>query len=80
MNPNLAVQEEYLNFLRSLFKGTEPTKFLHLAFLTGILPIKKQTTQSALNNFYEFSMLDAIEIIAVFKPSKFIVIKGCIDS
>lgn len=56
---NLAVQEEYLNFLRSLFKGTEPTKFLHLAFLTGILPIKKQTTQSALNNFYEFSMLDA---------------------
>lgn len=56
---NEAVQEEYINFLRGLFKGTEPTKFLHLAFLTGILPIKKVKTQSALNNFYEFSMLDA---------------------
>ncbi len=56
---NAAIQKEYINFLRGLFKGTEPTKFLHLAFLTGILPIKKLKTQSALNNFYEFSMLDA---------------------
>ncbi len=56
---NTAVQKEYLDFLRGLFKGTEPTRFLHLAFLTGILPIKKLKTESALNNFYEFSMLDA---------------------
>lgn len=56
---NSSVQEKYINFLRGLFKGTEPAKFLHLAFLTGILPIKKIKTQSALNNFYEFSMLDA---------------------
>lgn len=56
---NSVVQDEYINFLRGLFKGTEPTKFLHLAFLTGILPIKKVKTQSALNNFYEYSMLDA---------------------
>ena len=34
-----------------IFKGIEPTKFLHLAYLTGILPIKKVKTQSALNNF-----------------------------
>lgn len=53
------VQEEYINFLRGLFKGTQPTKFLHLAYLTGILPIKKMKTQSALNNFDEFTMLDA---------------------
>ena len=50
---NVRVQEEYIDFLRGLFKGTEPTKFLHLAFLTGILPIKKVRTQSALNNFEE---------------------------
>ncbi len=56
---NTAVQEEYISFLRGLFKGNEPTKFIHLAYLTGILPIKKVKTQSALNNFDEFTMLDA---------------------
>lgn len=56
---NIVIQEEYINFLRGLFKGTEPTKFLHLAYLTGILPIKKLKTQSALNNFDEFTMLNA---------------------
>ena len=45
------VQEEYINFLRGLFKGTEPTKYIQLAFLTGILPVKKEISQSALNNF-----------------------------
>lgn len=54
---NAAVQKEYINFLRGLFKGTEPTHFLHLAYLTGILPIKKVKTQSALNNFEEYTML-----------------------
>ena len=42
-----------------MFKGTEPTKYIQLAYLTGILPIKKEKTQSALNNFDEFTMLDA---------------------
>jgi hypothetical protein len=56
---NKNVQEEYITFLRGMFKGTEPTKYLQLAYLTGILPIKKEKTQSALNNFDEFSMLSA---------------------
>lgn len=56
---NVTVQGEYINLLRGLFKGTQPTRFIHLAFLTGILPIKKIRTQSALNNFTEFTMLDA---------------------
>lgn len=56
---NSSVLDEYIHFLRGMFKGSEPTKFLHLAFLTGILPIKKLKTQSALNNFDEFTMLDA---------------------
>ena len=33
-----------------------------LAYLTGILPIKKIKTQSALNNFEEFTMLSANEL------------------
>jgi len=56
---NKAVQEEYIYFLRGLFKGTEPTKYIQLAYLTGILPIKKEKTQSALNNFDEFTMVSA---------------------
>lgn len=56
---NQAVQDDYISFLRGLFKGSEPSKYLHLAYLTGILPIRKVRTQSALNNFTEFTMLDA---------------------
>jgi hypothetical protein len=54
---NQKIQDDYINFLRGLFKGTEPTKYIQLAYLTGILPIKKLKTQSALNNFRQYSML-----------------------
>lgn len=53
------VQMDYINFLRGMFKGTEPTKYIQLAYLTGILPIKREKTESALNNFDEYTMLDA---------------------
>ena len=53
------IQDEYIGFLRGLFKGTEPTKYIQLAYLTGILPVKKEKTQSALNNFKDYSMLYA---------------------
>lgn len=56
---NRKIQDEYINFLRGMFKGTEPTKYIQLAYLTGILPIKKIKTQSALNNFEEYTMLDS---------------------
>lgn len=56
---NAGIQEEYLNFLRGMFKGTEPTKYIQLAYLTGILPIKKEKAQSAVNNLDEFTMLQA---------------------
>lgn len=48
------LQEKFINFLRGLFKADN--KF-SLAYLTGILPIKKYISQSALNNFNEFNML-----------------------
>ena len=56
---NNAVQEEYINFLRGMFKGSEPAKFIQLAYLTGILPIKRIKTQPALNNFDEYTMISA---------------------
>ena len=59
---NKKVPSDYINFLRGMFKGTEPTKYIQLVYLTGILPIKKEKTQSALNNFDEFTMLQADEL------------------
>ena len=46
-------QKKYIAFLRSLFKDAPTKKFIKLAYLTGILPIKKYGTESALNNFDE---------------------------
>ena len=48
-------QEQYLDFLRDWLKDKE---YIGLAYMTGILPIKKYGTHSALNMFMEFSMED----------------------
>mgnify|MGYP002514904588 CR=1 FL=1 len=52
-----ALVHKYLQFLHSLFKSEESKSFLALAYITGILPIKKIKDESALNNFREYTML-----------------------
>ena len=52
-----ALVHKYLQFLHSLFKSEESKSFLALAYITGILPIKKIQDESALNNFDEYTML-----------------------
>ena len=47
-------QEKYLDFLRDLLKDKA---CIYLSYMTGILPIKKYGTHSALNMFDEFSMI-----------------------
>ena len=49
-------QTEYLNFLRNLLKDKS---YVALAYMTGILPIKKYGEHSALNMFTEISVIDA---------------------
>ena len=57
------VQREYLEFLRSLFKNSGATdKIFAAVYITGILPIKKDGSQSAISDFKEYSMI---------KPRKF---------
>ena len=51
------IVHRYLQFLHSLFKSEESKSFLALAYITGILPIKKIQDESALNNFDEYTML-----------------------
>ncbi|MCD8018049.1 MAG: AAA family ATPase [Clostridiales bacterium] len=51
------LQEEYVQLLRGLFKGgTSTDETIAAAYMTGILPIKKYGTESALTDFQEFTM------------------------
>lgn len=52
-------QKEYLDFLKGLWKGQD---CIDLVYMTGILPIKKYGTHSALNIFTEYSMIDSDEL------------------
>ena len=52
-----ALQEKFIEFLRGLFKSDDGVSCFALAYLTGILPIKKYNSQSALNGFDEYNML-----------------------
>ena len=55
-------QEAYLNLLRSWFKDSTFTpKVVAAAYMTGILPIKKDGSQSAISDFDEFSMIKPLE-------------------
>lgn len=51
-------QLAYLNLLRGWFKNTNFTpKVVAAAYMTGILPIKKDGSQSAISDFHEYSVL-----------------------
>lgn len=52
---NIELQKRYLDFWRGLFKGSE---YVELAYMTGILPIKKYGEHSAINIFDEYSVTD----------------------
>ena len=52
------ITTSYVDLLRRLFKGSGSNIVFACAYLTGILPIKKYNTESALNNFREYSMVN----------------------
>ena len=52
-------QKIYLDFLRDWLKNQE---YIALAYMTGILPIKKYGKHSALNMFDEYSMLTPMQL------------------
>ena len=51
--------KDYMHLLVSLFKSGDVNIAIALAYLTGIMPIIKDKSQSGLNNFTEYTMLDA---------------------
>ena len=56
-------QKKYLDFLRAWLKDKD---YVSLAYMTGILPIKKYGSHSALNMFSEFSMTNPREMTEFF--------------
>ncbi|MBR0396866.1 MAG: AAA family ATPase [Eubacterium sp.] len=52
------MEQDYLRFLRSLFKNSGVTdKIFAAVYMTGILPIKKDGSQSAISDFREYTMV-----------------------
>lgn len=65
-------QKNYLALLRNWFKnGNFTSATVAAAYMTGILPIKKDGTQSAISDFREYTMLD---------PGPFAVYTGFMES
>ncbi len=58
--------EKYTEFLRSLFKSSDASACLDLVYMTGILPIRRYDTQSTLNMFAEYNMLEPRGIASLF--------------
>ncbi len=59
---NTKLCDEYTDFLRNLFKSSSIARCIDLVYMTGILPMKRYTTQSALNNFNDFDMISSSPI------------------
>ena len=57
-----ALLDEFLGFLSGLFKSSTLSPAISLAYLTGTLPVVRDKSQTRLNNFEEYSMLDAKEL------------------
>ena len=60
---NMEAQKKYLDFLRVWLKDQE---YVALAYMTGILPVKKYGSHSALNMFTEYSMINPREMAEFF--------------
>lgn len=60
------LMDEYVDFLRRLFKGSKTEYVFACVYMTGILPIKRYNTQSALNNFEEYTMLSPAQLAPYF--------------
>ncbi len=55
--PGSKLCDEYIKLLRSLFKSSDVSECFDLVYMTGIMPIKRYSTESALNMFDEYNML-----------------------
>ena len=65
-----SAMDRYVNWLRRMFKGGQSMQVFAGVYMTGILPVKKYKTESAMNNFIEYSMVDPGEMAPFFGFTK----------
>ncbi len=75
--PGTPAMDDYVNWLRRMFKDANSSKVFAGVYLTGILPIKKYKTESALNNFTEYSMVNPGRLAGFFGFTKSEVLTLC---
>jgi hypothetical protein len=62
--------DSYVSWLRGMFKSIDAMRVFAGVYMTGILPIKKYKTESALNNFQEYSMVTPRKLAGFFGFTK----------
>ena len=62
--------DRYVDWLRRMFKDVTAIQAVAGVYMTGILPIKKYKTESALNNFIEYSMVEPRKMARYFGFTK----------
>ncbi len=68
--PGTQAMDRYVNWLRRMFKGVNASNVFAGVYMTGILPVKKYRTESALNNFIEYSMVEPRKMARFFGFTK----------
>ena len=68
--PGTEVMDRYVGWLRRMFKSQDAVRVFAGVYMTGILPVKKYKTQSAMNNFIEYSMVEPVDMAPYFGFTK----------
>ena len=68
--PGTKAMDRYVGWLRRMFKSQDAVRVFAGVYMTGILPIKKYKTESALNNFIEYSMVEPVDMAPYFGFTK----------
>ena len=68
--PSSPAMDSYVGWMRRMFKDVNASRVFAGVYMTGILPIKKYKTESALNNFIEYSMVEPVDMGQYFGFTK----------
>ena len=68
--PTSSAMDHYVGWMRRMFKSVNASRVFAGVYMTGILPMKKYKTESALNNFLEYSMVEPRRMARYFGFTK----------
>lgn len=68
--PTSGAMDSYVGWMRRMFKDVNASRVFAGVYMTGILPVKKYKTESALNNFIEYSMVEPVDMGSFFGFTK----------